>query len=149
MADSESKSARIIVVGVDGSDTSVSALRWACRYAVQSDSSVEAVTAWEWPTSLGPAVAIPEDYDPATDADTVLHQTVDPLSREFPSVTIRPRAVEGHPAQTLVEASRHADLLVVGNRGHGELSGLLIGSVSQYCVAHAESPVLVYREARA
>ncbi len=149
MADTESNATQIIVVGVDGSDTSAAALRWACRQAVLSGSSIEAVTAWEWPMSMGAAGAIPEDYDPVADALTVSHQVVDPLTREFPSVTIRPRAVEGHPAHTLVEASHHADLLVVGNRGHGELSGLLIGSVSQYCVAHAESPVLVYRDSPA
>jgi nucleotide-binding universal stress UspA family protein len=68
-----------------------------------------------------------------------------PVSARYPSVTVRTRAVEGHPADVLVEASRHADLLVVGSRGHGVLSGIVLGSVSQHCAVHATSPVLVHR----
>lgn len=62
------------------------------------------------------------------------------------SVTIRARIVEGHAAEALVEASRHADLLVVGSRGHGEFSGMLLGSVSQHVATHATSPVVIYRD---
>ena len=53
--------------------------------------------------------------------------------------------VEGHPAPTLLDASRGADLLVVGSRGHGEFAGMLIGSVSQHLVSTAHCPVLVWR----
>ncbi len=55
------------------------------------------------------------------------------------------RVEEGQAALVLIERSHHADLLVVGCRGHGEFSGMLIGSVSQHCAAHAHCPVLVYR----
>jgi nucleotide-binding universal stress UspA family protein len=55
--------------------------------------------------------------------------------------------VEGHPAPVLVEASKAADLLVVGNRGHGEFVGMVIGSVSEHCAANAHCPVLVHRTA--
>jgi nucleotide-binding universal stress UspA family protein len=50
---------------------------------------------------------------------------------------------EGHPALVLVGEARYADLLVVGNRGHGEFAGMLLGSVSEYCVTHASCPVVV------
>jgi len=55
------------------------------------------------------------------------------------------RVIDGHPAPVLVEASKGAELLVVGSRGHGEFVGMLIGSVSEYCAAHALCPVLVHR----
>ena len=55
------------------------------------------------------------------------------------------RLINGHPAPVLVEASKGADLLVVGSRGHGEFVGMLIGSVSEYCVTNAHCPVLVHR----
>jgi nucleotide-binding universal stress UspA family protein len=133
-----------IVVGVDGSDGSVGALSWACDRA-PTGGSVEAITTWQWPMSLGPGVPIPTGYDPAGDAQTMLGAIVEPEADRHPSLTIRARVIEGHPAEVLVEASRHADLLVVGSRGHGGFAGMLLGSVSQHCAAHAESPVLIWR----
>jgi len=62
-----------------------------------------------------------------------------------PDVTIRPVVVEGHPAPVLIEASRGADLLVVGSRGHGEFSGMLLGSVSDYCTHHVSCPITIVR----
>jgi nucleotide-binding universal stress UspA family protein len=53
--------------------------------------------------------------------------------------------IEEHPASALVDASKGASLLVVGNRGHGEFVDLLIGSVSLHCVAHADCPVVILR----
>jgi len=145
MPGSNAEPTHLIVVGVDGSDSSADALRWAYRQAVLTGSVIDAVSAWQWPMSMGTAIPIPTDYDPAADAAQVLDTVVEPLAAEFASVTLRPVVVEGHAAEVLVEASRHADLLVVGSRGHGELSGMLIGSVSQHCAAHAASPVLIYR----
>jgi nucleotide-binding universal stress UspA family protein len=51
--------------------------------------------------------------------------------------------VEGHPAETLLHAATGAELLVVGSRGHGTFAGILLGSVSHYCVQHAPCPVVV------
>jgi nucleotide-binding universal stress UspA family protein len=51
----------------------------------------------------------------------------------------------GHPAQALIEASREADLLVVGSHGHGAFTGMLVGSVSIHCVTGAHCPVVVIR----
>lgn len=133
------------VVGVDGSDTSVAALRWALAQAARSGARVEAVIAWQWPTGFGNAIPTAAGYDPAADARSLLGEVVAGLSTEFPSVNVSVRAVEGHPGEVLVEASRHADLLVVGCRGHGELAGMVLGSVSQHCATHAHSPVVVFR----
>lgn len=147
MPENDEEPSHLVVVGVDGSDASIEAVRWACEQARLTGSIVEVVTAWQWPMSWGPAVPLPSDYDPAADATSMVDQLIAPLAREFPTVTIRSRAVEGHAAAVLIEASHHADLLVVSSRGHGEFSGMLIGSVSQHCVSHAACPVLVYRTA--
>jgi nucleotide-binding universal stress UspA family protein len=135
------------VVGVDGSDTSVAALRWACGEASLTGARIEVLIAWQWPFGFGAAVPIVSGYDPAGDARMLLEAIASGMADEFPSVEIAVRAVEGHPGEVLVEASRHADLLVVGCRGHGEITGMLLGSVSQHCAAHAASPVLIFRPA--
>ncbi len=58
------------------------------------------------------------------------------------------QVIEGYPGHTLVDASRDADLLVVGSRGHGEFTDILLGSVGMHCATHAHCPVLVYRTDR-
>jgi nucleotide-binding universal stress UspA family protein len=134
-----------IVVGFDGSDSSTDALAWAVRQAVLTTSTLEVVMTWDWPTSYGWAVPIPDDFDPESDVRTALDTAVAGVKAEHPGLSVEPRLVSGHPAPTLVEASKGADLLVVGSRGHGEFVGMLVGSVSEYCVANAHCPVLVHR----
>jgi nucleotide-binding universal stress UspA family protein len=146
MSDTQADRHHPIVVGVDGSDSSVGALQWACEQAERTGAHLEAVTAWQWPVSWGTAIPLPSDFDPAGDAQTMLDQIIEPIVRRHPDVVVHARAVEGHPAEVLTEASRHAELLVVGSRGHGEFSGMLLGSVSQHCAAHAASSVVIYRD---
>jgi nucleotide-binding universal stress UspA family protein len=76
----------------------------------------------------------------------MLGRAVDDAGRVHPGVVFVPVVVEGRAADVLVEASRGADLLAVGSRGHGEVAGLLVGSVSEHCATHAHSPVLVVRD---
>jgi nucleotide-binding universal stress UspA family protein len=135
----------MIVVGVDGSDSSVEALRWAARQAVLGGDGVTAIAVWNWPTSFGWAPAYPSEFSPSGDADRVLREAIDAVRPEFPTLEIRTRVVEGRAAQVLVQLSRDADLLVVGSRGHGEFAGMLIGSVSEHCVTSAACPVVVVR----
>ena len=142
----DERAIRSVMVGVDGSDTSLSALTWACELASAMGAPVVAVTSWQWPTGLGPAMAFPTGYDPAGDARTMLEGIVAEATHRFPTVTLEARIVEGHAAEVLVEASRHADLLVVGSRGHGAFTGMLLGSVSQHCATHSLSPVVIYRD---
>jgi nucleotide-binding universal stress UspA family protein len=134
-----------IVVGVDGSESSLRALEWAAGQAELTGARMDVVTAWQWPTSFGWAVAYPDGWNPQADAQKVLDEAVDPVRREHPGVTIGSTVVEGHPAPALVEASEGAALLVVGSRGHGEFAGMLLGSVSEHCISHAHCPVLVLR----
>jgi nucleotide-binding universal stress UspA family protein len=135
-----------VVVGIDGSTCSIAALNWAADWAELTASTVEAIATWEWPTSYGVALFLPSDYDPAADAETMLRDVVKVAQETHPDVVFRPLVVEGHPAPVLIKASRGADLLTVGSRGHGEFTGMVIGSVSEHCTAHAHCPVLVIRD---
>jgi nucleotide-binding universal stress UspA family protein len=134
-----------IVVGVDGSDYSKDALRWAARQAELTGAAVDAITAWELPAFSGWAPADAEDLDFPRFAEQTLAQTVDEVFGPDRPTWLRTRVVAGHAAQVLVDASAGADLLVVGSRGHGGFADALLGSVSTYCVHHAHCPVLVIR----
>lgn len=136
-----------IVVGFDGSPSSLDALTWAVRQAERTSASLEVMMCWEWPSSYGWAVPVPEDFDPEDDIRATLETALAPLRTAQGGVVIDGRVVRGHPAPILVEASKGADLLVVGSRGHGEFVGMVIGSVSEHCAAHAHCPVLVHRAA--
>ena len=134
-----------IVVGIDGSDASLDALAWAARQAELTGGTLVALTTWEWPNSLGWAVPIPDNFDPAIDAERGLETAVAGVRAEHPAVAMETRVAEGHPAPVLVEASRGADLLVVGSRGRGAFAGMLLGSVSEHSVNRAHGPVVVHR----
>jgi nucleotide-binding universal stress UspA family protein len=134
-----------IVVGIDGSPASAAALDWAAHQAELTGATVEAVTTWKWPTSYGMAVPLPNDYNPADDAGKVLEGAVAAVRSAHPGLTVTTVATEGPAAPALLEAATGATLLVIGTRGHGELAGMLLGSVSEYCVAHAKCPVVVVR----
>ncbi len=136
-----------IVVGLDGSASSFEALSWAARQAVMTGSSLEIVMTWEWPSSYGWAVPVPDDFDPEADVQRTLDTAVAGVRAEHPDLRVDRRVISGHPAPILVEASEGADLLVVGSRGHGEFVGMLIGSVSEHCAANARCPVLIHRTA--
>jgi len=139
---SEGGSSPRVVVGVDGSADSIDALRWAAGYAAATGATVSAVTA------LGPApvgVALNEISDEARDH---LHEELDkPLREVFGTLTpdVQTKIAYGSPAQLLIKESGEADLLVVGHRGHGAFTGMLVGSVSMHCVSSAACPVVVVR----
>jgi nucleotide-binding universal stress UspA family protein len=139
----------LVVVGVDGSPESVGALRWAAEYARATGATVKAVLSWHYPAPAGPA---PVGVAPQAISDELRAKMRVALDKAFTDVygTIAPEKVQseiayGHPSQTLVEESKGADLLVVGNRGHGSFSGMLVGSVSLHCVTNAACPVVVVR----
>jgi len=137
-----------IVAGVDGSESSIAALHWAARQAELTGSTLDAIMTWQWPVNYGWALPFPEDYSPASEAQKVLDDAVEKLRTEHPAITIQSHIVEGHPALALIDASKGADLLVVGSRGHGEFAGMLLGSVSEHCTAHSHCPVVVFRDKR-
>ena len=131
-----------IVVGIDGSEPSKSALRWAARIAGATGHSIEAVTAWHYPQSYGWPVVM-EDWRPDVDAEKVLQETLDEVFGPHRPPGLQAVVVEGAARDVLLTAGRGAEMLVVGSRGHGGFTGLLIGSVSAACAEHATCPVVV------
>jgi nucleotide-binding universal stress UspA family protein len=137
-----------IVVGVDGSPSSLSALRWAIRQARLTGGTVDAVIAWQIPAVMSGygwapiAVAGGDDYEEA--AEKTLEAAISDTAGTDPPPISRV-IVHGNAPEALLEASKGADLLVVGSRGHGGFADALLGSVGQHCVHHAHCPVLIMR----
>lgn len=145
---------RPVVVGVDGSGQSVAALSWAARYAAAVGAPIRVVMAWHYPPITGTApVGVAPEQITGELLENMRAEVDAAVVKVFPDQQARSAAgVEteisyGHPAQVLIEESRNADLLVVGNRGHGAFAGMLLGSVSMQCVTHAACPVTVVRDA--
>jgi nucleotide-binding universal stress UspA family protein len=130
----------LIVVGVDGSAGSREALQWAVAQAELSGAAVQAVMAWRLPEAYA---VVSRDYeaDARHELQTAIEETLGPDQRSRVTSLVTP----GRPGHVLVDASRHARLLVVGSHGHGELIGKFVDSVSAHCVYHAECPVVVVR----
>lgn len=135
-----------IVVGVDGSDDSRRALAWAVEEAKLRGAEVRALYAWSYPgMMLAPhGLMMPPnlDVDFGKVGEEVLATAIDEVGADA-GVTIRPEVVEGGAAVALVRASASADLLVIGSRGLGGFSGLLLGSVSHQVAQHAACPVVI------
>ena len=136
-----------VVVGVDGSESSKHALRWAARQAGFTGATLEAVTGWEYPAFFGFAPTVPNGIDYGELAGRALDQSIDEVFGADRPARLETRVVARHPALALVEASEGADLLVVGSRGYGGFADALLGSVSTYCIHHAHCPVTVIRPA--
>ena len=138
-----------IVVGVDGSDDSRRALRWAGEAAAEQGADLVAVSVWTPPPPMidPPFGSFPwgADLDPGANATAMLDQAVDEVFPTDRPSSLRTQVSEGNAAKMLIDLSRDADLLVVGSRGHGGFTGLLLGSVSQHVAAHAACSVLIVR----
>ncbi len=135
-----------IVVGVDGSLPSLAALRWAVRQAEITGATLDAVIAWQFPIAAGGLGWAPTSGIDDTDYSELAAKTLAEAIAEVspPSgLTVHQVVAEGNAAQVLLDAARGADLLVVGNRGHGGFADALIGSVSVRCLHHASCPVVV------
>jgi nucleotide-binding universal stress UspA family protein len=140
---------RRIVVGLDGSEGSRTALQWAVEEAVWSGATLVALTTW---TALPPPIAYPYAGVPAQPVGEAhvaalgaLKDMLQPIRDGHPTLSVEPLAVPGDPAKILVEQSKEADLVVVGARGHGGIGDWLLGSVSQNVVQHARCSVAVIR----
>jgi nucleotide-binding universal stress UspA family protein len=135
-----------IVVGTDGSPGSREAIEWAVQEASFRDAKVLLLHALDLPAAATLYLSSAVEVDRAAE-DLVAHATeyAQRLAGEGPPIEIEGTVRSGSPAWVLIEASRSADLLVVGSRGHGAFAGLLLGSVSFHCVSHAVCPVVVVR----
>jgi nucleotide-binding universal stress UspA family protein len=132
-----------VVAGIDGSETSDRALRWALDDARARGGIVAAVHAWHVPfsMSLTPGTRDRSAFEDA--AGRLLDQVVDATAAEYRDVTVERVLVGASPADALLGAARDAALVVVGGRGVGGFRGLLLGSVSQQLAHHAPCPVVV------
>lgn len=135
-----------ICVGVDGSPASQSALRWAATEAAAHNAELHVIHAYEWRVA-GDRVQIPEGIaDLATsEAESVVETAVEQARAAAPGVNVRGEAVLNTAGDMLVKASGLFDLTVLGSRGRGGFSSLLLGSVSQHVATHAVGPVVVVR----
>jgi nucleotide-binding universal stress UspA family protein len=135
-----------VLVGVDGSPANDPAIGFAFEEAALRDCALTALHTWSGPASTGPGDMLPLVYDvPEVEGDEarVLAEALAGWHDKFPDVVVRRRLVLGRVRPALVEATQHAQLIVVGTRGRGGFTGLLLGSVSQAVLHHAGCPVAV------
>lgn len=139
-----------IVVGVDGSQNSRDALRWAVAEAALRDArvlTVHAFVAQQTVTAYGGLYVMELDFESLREAAReLLEKAIEEVAPDAPMEIVQ-IVTEGAPAAVLVAAAKDASLLVVGSRGRGGFKGLLLGSVSQQVVHHAPCPVVVVRSA--
>lgn len=133
-----------VVAGVDGSDESERAVRWAAEYVQRSGGIVHAIMVWHQPVQFGYRLPTP-DQELEERARKLLDKVTNSVRADFPEVDIRDRLLRGHVVDELVGLSPQADLMVVGNKGHGAFTGMMVGSVALKLVHHARCPVLVVR----
>lgn len=137
-----------VVVGVDGSAQSSSAIGFGFRLAEAAGVGVRAVLAWHDPQSTGPGDMRFPVYDLDAleeDSAAVLGEAVAGQAVDHPDVKTTEKLVHGLAAKVLLDESRDASLLVVGSRGRGRLRSLLLGSVSRAILRTAGCPVAVVR----
>jgi len=137
-----------ILVGVDGSAPAQRALEFAAQEAELRAARLRVVSAWEIPPAVyggGFAPALDQDALDAfrEHAETIVREAIDTVERLHPTLQVEGTTPEGQPAQALLHEATEATLIVVGNRGRGGFSSLLLGSVSQQVVHHAPCPVIV------
>lgn len=143
-----------IVVGVDDSPPSQRALRWAIEEARLRGAALSVVSAWEFPFAPVPtsSSAVGGEDDPLPRVPSLERSALDELAAAVTAAggdpedaAVSMHVVRGSPVRVLLEAAKDADLLVVGSRGRGGFTGLLLGSVSGDCTRHARCPVVVVR----
>jgi nucleotide-binding universal stress UspA family protein len=135
--------APVVVVGVDGSQASQDAVRWAARQAQLIGGSLRAVATWRWPSYL---TRLPPGVDPASDTAQTLDETLAQVLPEFSDLEVTRHVVDGPAGPALLTQAEDATLLVVGAKGRAAFPGMLLGSVAEYCVRNGPCPVVVVRD---
>jgi nucleotide-binding universal stress UspA family protein len=132
-----------VVVGIDGSEPSLTALRWALDEGRRRPATVTVVHSWRMPY-VGGSPWVVNVYDTDEWEKAAVDVLAGALEAEDTSgVRIEQEVVHGSAPLSLLEASRTADLVVVGSRGRGGFAGLLLGSTSLHVARHATCPVVV------
>jgi nucleotide-binding universal stress UspA family protein len=134
------------VVGVDGSEVSAAAIRFAFREAARRRVGITAVHA-AMPTRRQSSVRVPADIVEQVDRQ-LLTEAIDGKRILIPGIDLKTKLVHSHPVQALLDEADGAELIVVGSRGRGGFTGMLLGSVSQAVPHHAACPVAVVHPRR-
>lgn len=137
-----------VVVGVDGSGGAEAALRWAAEEAGRRQARLAVVRTWWTPIAVPPEGVAISPRDAAAFVEQAEHALREVAERVLADVDPAPAEVELEPIEApatggLLRRAAGAGLLVVGSRGRGGFTGLLLGSVSQQCAEHAPCPVVV------
>lgn len=141
-------SPRRVLVGVDGSPASADALRYAFEQATARGLGLTAVHAWGvhlLEGTLAVTGLIGDLQELAQEQEAMTTEWLTPWREKYPTVDVHTQVTQARPVDALAEASHEAELLVVGNRGHGGFTGLLLGSVSRAVLHRAHCPVAVIR----
>jgi nucleotide-binding universal stress UspA family protein len=137
---------RRIVVGVDSSDNASRAAAWAAREAADRGLALHVVHAIDLPGAMGRQFEFPHYGAAQSKAGGQLLDRIVGTTREsFPDLAVTTEISETAAAETLVDLSSRAELVVAGTRGHGGFAGLLLGSVSHALAAHAHCPAVIVR----
>ncbi|MGN0095083.1 MAG: universal stress protein [Corynebacterium sp.] len=146
---SDAKATNEIVVAVDGSDAGSAAVAWAANAATKRNAPLKLVTAYTMPQFMYADGMIPpqELYDQLEEEAMAKINEARELVRSFDeNIEVSYYIAESTPIDLLLQLSEEADIVVMGSRGLGGLSGLVLGSVSSAVVSHASSPVVVVRK---
>ena len=136
---------RKIVVGIDGSQSSINALAWALREAKRHSAALHVVHVWSLPPVVDPmgvAIFSPiEELESA--AQGVMKHVMETVKSLVGDTAVTSSVERGSAAQHLLDAASTADMVVVGRHGHGGFLGLLIGSVAEQIAHHAKCPAVI------
>lgn len=137
----------VIAVAVDGSESSPAALRWAASQALARDARLRVISVWERVTwSTGPRVVDPDRTDDERALDLLRTSVEEVVPEAAGRIDYAPVHAEEHVSSHILDAANGAGLLVMGSRGRGGFTGLLLGSVSQRCLEASEIPVAIIRD---
>ncbi len=138
-----SDTSKPIIVGVDGSDISLAAFRHAAHLAPALGLKLVALALWDYPTSIYDVYQPSPGWSPESDAQKVLDEATQTVLGDTRPDWFRSEVLRGIPTRALIGESESASMLVLGSRGLGGFTGMLLGSVSRTVSAHAKCPVLI------
>lgn len=138
----DDRSMETIIVGVDGSETSHTALQWALDHA-STDDTVVVANAWSIPAAVGLEMPVASIVDYEVAAHRMVTDLVADLEVDDDGPKVTTHVGSGSAGKMLADLSAYADLVVVGSRGYGGVRSILLGSVSNHVVHHANCPVVV------
>jgi nucleotide-binding universal stress UspA family protein len=132
-----------MIVGVDGSDSSIAALRYAADLAPRLGLRLRGLAVWNYPSFMYGGYYPSPDWTPEEDAEKIVQRAAEEVFGEAAPDWFAIRTRRGRAAEVLIDESTSAEMIVLGSRGHGGFAGLLLGSVSAAVAEHGKCPVLV------